>query len=310
MIQMRHNKYTGKGLGLSGLAVAALTLASCVRDELPPCPPLEIRLEVTDKNYINVRAAARMGLEEIRRTDLPFKAYVEDLAYRVTCLETGKVVAEQAPCPVEGEAETLDLTLPEDLPYGTYVLTAWGNLGEETNPEEGLAALELHPGGSESSDAYFTTDTLRYDYGHAAYTCGMERTKGKLIVHVKEMPDEYRFSAKKITEIFTRREAATGYRNPAELSFGTRWAEGGEIRTKTVLGPSTDEKASALDFRFYVGETDEGNDNWIAPEQVSVTMRRNELTVLRYEYDPCCCRFKIYILVNDNWETLHTMEVE
>ena len=41
-----------------------------------------------------------------------------------------------------------------------------------------------------------------------------------------------------------------------------------------------------------------------------MTMSRNELTILRYEYDPCCCRFKIFILINDNWETLHIMDVE
>lgn len=39
-------------------------------------------------------------------------------------------------------------------------------------------------------------------------------------------------------------------------------------------------------------------------------MRRNELTVLRYIYDPCCCRFAIYVLINDNWELLHALEID
>ena len=44
---------------LGGLAMALL--CGCIRDELEPCPPLRLSLEVADKNYVNSAAAARLG---------------------------------------------------------------------------------------------------------------------------------------------------------------------------------------------------------------------------------------------------------
>ena len=87
---------------LGGLAMALL--CGCIRNELEPCPPLRLSLEVADKNYVNSAAAARLGYEEERPEDLPFREYVSDLAYRVSDLETGRVVAERALSPVEGDA--------------------------------------------------------------------------------------------------------------------------------------------------------------------------------------------------------------
>jgi len=79
---------------------------------------------------------------------------------------------------------------------------------------------------------------------------------------------------------------------------------------KSLLAPSRKRGASQVDLRYHVGDRPSEGGNWIAPEPVCVTMSRNELTILRYEYDPCCCRFNIFILINDNWETLHIMDVE
>ena len=143
---------------LGGLAMALL--CGCIRDELEPCPPLRLSLEVADKNYVNSAAAARLGYEEERPEDLPFREYVSDLAYRVSDLETGRVVAERMLSPVEGDAGSVEVPLPADLPYGAYVLTAWGNLGDTAAFDSDLALLGLHPGGAEGSDAYFTRDTL------------------------------------------------------------------------------------------------------------------------------------------------------
>ena len=56
---------------LGGLAMALL--CGCIRDELEPCPPLRLSLEVADKNYVNSAAAARLGYEEERPEDLPFR---------------------------------------------------------------------------------------------------------------------------------------------------------------------------------------------------------------------------------------------
>lgn len=171
---------------LGGLAMALL--CGCIRDELEPCPPLRLSLEVADKNYVNSAAAARLGYEEERPEDLPFREYVSDLAYRVSDLETGRVVAERALSPVEGDAGSVEVPLPADLPYGSYVLTAWGNLGDTAAFDSDLASLGLHPGGAEGSDAYFTRDTLVYALDSERFSCGMRRLKGKLILLPRGCP--------------------------------------------------------------------------------------------------------------------------
>ena len=169
-------------------------LCGCIRDELEPCPPLRLSLEVADKNYVNSAAAARLGYEEERPEDLPFREYVSDLAYRVSDLETGRVVAERTLSPVEGDAGSVEVPLPADLPYGSYVLTAWGNLGDTAAFDSDLASLGLHPGGAEGSDAYFTRDTLVYALDSERFSCGMRRLKGKLILATERMPEAYALS--------------------------------------------------------------------------------------------------------------------
>ena len=39
-------------------ALSAILLSSCIRDEILPCPPLQVNIAVKDKNYFNIRATA------------------------------------------------------------------------------------------------------------------------------------------------------------------------------------------------------------------------------------------------------------
>ncbi len=206
---------------LGGLAMALL--CGCIRDELEPCPPLRLSLEVADKNYVNSAAAARLGYEEERPEDLPFREYVSDLAYRMSDLETGRVVAERALSSVEGDAGSVEVPLPADLPYGSYVLTAWGNLGDTAAFDSDLASLGLHPGGAEGSDAYFTRDTLVYALDSERFSCGMRRLKGKLILATERMPEAYAFSEWKVSDIMGRFSTEGGYCEPTTLAFDRSW---------------------------------------------------------------------------------------
>lgn len=292
-----------------GLMWLGLT-TSCIRDELAPCPPLQISLEVTDKNYRNIRGASRLGLEEMRSETLPFKAYVHNLSYRLTSIDSGEEVLVRTLSPVEGEAGQIQLTLPDDLPYGRYLFSAWGNVTEQNKPAEEEMATELHPGGEAGADLYYTVDTLTYALGSEQYTCGMKRLKGKLIVEVKNLPDSYRYAYNSVSDIQTHWSWSEGYSHPEEMCFREAWTQPGDQIYKRLMAPSEAEAASVVKVHFTEQPESADSGNWLAPEPVSVTLRRNELTVLRYDYDRCCCCFKVYILVNDNWETLHSMEID
>ena len=72
-----------------------------------------------------------------------------------------------------------------------------------------------------------------------------------------------------------------------DVAFDRSWErEEPAMVAKSLLAPSRKRGASQVDLRYHVGDRPSEGGNWIAPEPVCVTMSRNELTILRYEYDP------------------------
>ena len=86
MNHLRKRKYMSKLIGyLIGICVVC---SSCLRDDIPPCPPLQITLEVKDKNYFNIAEVERRGLAERVDENLPFREYVSTLFYALYDAET------------------------------------------------------------------------------------------------------------------------------------------------------------------------------------------------------------------------------
>ena len=221
---------------LGGLAMALL--CGCIRDELEPCPPLRLSLEVADKNYVNSAAAARLGLRGGASGGSSLQG---------VCVGLGLSGERFGDGPCRGRARAVTRgrrrgkrggALPADLPYGSYVLTAWGNLGDTAAFDSDLASLGLHPGGAEGSDAYFTRDTLVYALDSERFSCGMRRLKGKLILATERMPEAYAFSEWKVSDIMSRFSAEGGYREPTTLAFDRSWErEEPAMVAKSLLAP-------------------------------------------------------------------------
>ena len=291
------------------LALLLLNLSSCIHEELPPCPQLQVTLEVEDKNYRNINSAVHFGFEEWRSEELPFGDYVGTLTYRLHNVETGEEVLAAPVTSVEGDKQKFALPIPENISFGTYVLTAYGNLIDSNILAQEYKGAELHPDNLPGEDLYLAHDTLVYDQLTYDYTVGMKRVKGKLIIHVEGMPAQYLASSKTITQLSGYVDSHFNYHRPLDMRIDTTWKAPGEILTKTILAPSLEHDLSVLTLRFFEGNQCNESAFWISPEAVAMTMRRNELTIMRYVYDKSCCCFKIYILVNDHWEMLHSMEI-
>ncbi len=288
--------------------VAVVSMYSCIKDEtLYPCPLLSIDIEVEDKNYSNVDKV--WGLEERRDENLPFREYIPTLYCRLSRLDAGKtaeVVWERKLGGVEGDDKVLNFTFPEEYPFGTYVLTSWGGLEDLSPLDEQRTSIRLHRNGTEGRDLYFSQDTITFGYTFKGYTVGMKRIKGKLIVESKNLPSN-------VTRTFESAQGVAGRMNTKmEYDAATTVKGWKKIDThesfvaNTLLAPSLKERGTAFALKYCDTESD---DTILAPTKVGITMERNRLSVLRYEYQGNN-EFAIYVLIDDNWEIVHGMDIE
>lgn len=331
--------------------LSLIMLSSCIRDEILPCPPLQVNISVKDKNYFNIESAVKWGYDVKKDETLPFKDYVSTLYYRLDRLETGEMMVEQKLFTVTSGDKEVGVTFPEDIPFGTYVMTTWGNMQSEVPLGDDATSSDLHLYNAQGNDIYLSSDTFVYDEDQYLYTVELERVKGKLLIKAENLPDEIRFSTKDITNVYAYVKADFSYSREALVHTDTLWQKPNEILTGTLLCPSTDIDNSTLSINFYEVFPDElraGRSRmWIAPEDINISMKRNTLTILRFIYesggepidppdppdpdpdpdpedpdpeepdpedpDPDGggnSKFKMYVLVNDNWENLHSMEIE
>lgn len=295
---MKFSRLAYPALALSGVLVSF----SCIRDNIPDCPALRVNIVVKDKNYFNVD---KVELEDRLATNLPFKEYVPTLYWVLRDVETGTVMdRSNGLIRVEGDATSVQPDICPCVPHGRYVLTVWGGLESEAQLSENMDKITFHPGNAGGADVYMTNDTLVYDAWRNDYTVEMERTKGKLIIEKLDIPEGIAKSEKRVSGIFSTLQAYKfEYSGNTFVEAVTDIVNRKQTVSKTMLAPSVTKDGTELNISFL-------GDKTIDTRKVNINMRRNELTVLRYVWDTPTQQFKIYVLVNDTWEAVNTMEVE
>mgnify|MGYP000652005599 FL=1 len=302
------------------LPVAVCLLwSSCIRDSIPPCPPLQVTLTVKDKNYFNIDDAVKLGLMERKAENLPFCDYVSTLYYIVHDAE-GKVVAGQKNALVDNDNQTQLITLPESLPYGKYTLTVWGNMKSDEPLGEDATTAEMEAVGAAANDIYLASATFDYRYGNEEHLLAMERTKGDLLIKAEGIPDNIDFSTKDIQDIYNFVDNGFHYSSLTDIHTELDWQEiRSEIKSETLMCPSPSYEGSTLSVMF-IDKSAAGSQGRAAyyptlePQDINITMGRNEITILKYVYvdegGSGEGDFEIYLRVNDNWELLHGMELD
>lgn len=296
-----------------------LLWSSCIRDTVPPCPPLQVTLTVKDKNYFNIDDAVKLGLMERKAENLPFRDYVSTLYYIVHDAE-GKVVAEQKNTLVDNDDQTQLVTLPESLPYGKYTLTVWGNMKSDEPLGEDATTAEMEAVGAAANDIYLASATFDYRYGNEEHLLAMERTKGDLLIKAEGIPDNIDFSTKDIQDIYNFVDNGFQYSTLTDIHTELDWQEiRSEIKSETLMCPSPSYEGSTLSVMF-IDKSAAGTQGratyhpTLEPQDVNITMGRNEITILKYVYvdegGSGEGDFEIYLRVNDNWELLHGMELD
>lgn len=293
------------------LIVWAVALTSCVREAIPPCPPLEIWLDIEDRNYDNIDEVEAAGLDTRRGDNEPFRSFVSTLYYVIEECESHKVVVEQSVIPVTDDAlQVACAGIPEELPFGRYIVTVWGNLPDESTLEQvgGLRASTLHPEQVEGVDLYLACDTLDYDYDHGTHHVGLNRVKGKLLIEVLNLPAEVKWSDKTVGNVAGRIDGRWIYSGATAVKTQYAWNGESRIMTDTYVAPSADATRSTLDVNFY--DQASRTTPVCTPDEVNVPLVRNHITVVRYDYETETGAFETFVLVDSRWESIHDLEVD
>lgn len=285
--------------------VFSTAFTSCIYDDLPTCPSLQINLAVKDKNYSNVD---QVEFEERLPEDMPFKEYIPTLYYRLSRLNddgSKQLIEEKGVFSVEGEEQEYTIPIEGNLPFGKYIITVWGGIPNKDELNEDCTELSFHPDHTQGYDNYLASDTITYDFDHHQFTEEMRRTKGKLIILAEDLPRDIRFSGKTVDGLYGKVNTAFSYSDQTSVTTHQTRRGMDNILTETFLTPSIKKNGSLLDTNFY--DDNDFTHPEITPKDVNITMRRNELTVLKYVYDAQDQQFYIYICVNNNWERIHDM---
>lgn len=302
------------------LAAVAVAAAGCIRDEYLPCPPMTVEISVLDKNWSNIDEVQAAGLAVAVDENLPMREYVQSLTYELRDLSTGKLVSVAPSYSISHDGMTEVLTFPESLPFGRYELTLWGNLDVVTkagSDQEGTASVTLHEdGGDEADQVYHFCGIFDYDYDRADFSAGLQRTVGCLLVDAVNLPAWIDYSEKDIEGVLGTVSKGMEYSDPVSVHTALDWGDNvSSMRTMTCLGPSASEDGTTVQISFRDSDGASGLSGvtraWpdeLVSEPVDITLRRNELTVLKYDYD--VDGLHIYVLVDGEWTRVHDMVID
>ena len=280
-------------------------ISSCIKDDLQSCPPLQIDISVKDKNYFNVD---NVSLESPKSESLAFHEYVPTLYYSLRNEATGEIIEEQEVFNVTDNNPTHSVTFCECLPFGKYVLTVWGGLDNNTSLTDQSLTNILHVNQTEGHHVYLVHDTLVYNMQNTHYNVALERVTGKLLIQIINLPPTVRYADRSVNQIYERVTHQFKYINPITVRKQDSWNTAPNIILSTILAPSTGEHQSNVHLNLYDG-TDQAIPA-LTPKDVKITMKRNELTSLRYVYDEEKEDFNIYVLNNDTWELIYNLDID
>lgn len=287
--------------------LSLIMLSSCIRDEILPCPPLQVMIAIEDKNYDNIDFIEQeTGLDHRIDEDLSFRSYIQKLFYALYDLETGEVVMVRHLHDVEGDAPMATAYLPEDLPFGRYGLVVWGNILREEGilEDNQYGSYDLHQGHVEGYDVYMTADELLYDEQHYEYVVNLKRVKGKLLIQAVNFPPEINWSKKVVSGVTGYVDYDFHYSESESVVTYTEWKERtNSFVSSTYLSPSVTVDGSTVEADLY--DHPEMETPVVHLDAVKAQMKRNEITVLRYVYG--ADDVQIYILLDDGWDAIHNL---
>ncbi|NMA73832.1 MAG: hypothetical protein GX963_06645 [Bacteroidales bacterium] len=279
------------------LILFTLFFTSCIKDSLSECPSLfKVNLFVKDKNYFNSSEIGEPFIDE----NLPFRQYINNIHYRLQNAETGKIVLNSAIIVVTGEAKEMSITI-DDIPEGEYKLTVWGNI-----EGVGTESYILHDNNKEKTDLYMGVVRLNVAKGVAQdKSLGMERTKGKLLLRLKNLPEFINKIEENITSVYGSINNEWLYSNVANVQKVFLRSELPLSRMSTFLAPSIAGEETGLRISLFTKESETS----VFTPSIAISINRNEITAITMDYNAVQSQLEIWLYINNEWTLIEKLDI-
>lgn len=281
------------------LLLITLPFISSCEDGDDYCPThYKVLLYVKDKNYFSPPPTEPKVSES-----LPFKEYVKNIYYTLQEAESNALVQKSGIIDISNTDQEISLTL-EDVPEGKYVLTVWGNIPHISNEP---SIERLHTESIENTDLYIASHLLDFTGGvEKEIKLGMERTKGKLSIHLNNFPAEIQSISEEISSLYQSVSHQLVYSGNTQVRKSFLKNSQTLNHLSTYLAPTIESKKSDLRLSFFSKE----NTLLYSIPPVEINIRRNEVLPLEINYDPDQNAIEIHMFIDGEWELVHYLNLK
>lgn len=188
------------------------------------------------------------------------------------------------------------------MPDGQYLLTVWGNVNESM-----IETLSLHSDNTESTDIYIGAATLNIINGLAQDTVlGMDRTKGKLLVKMNNLPESIIKIDQNISNIYKYINAQRLYRDMADVKSTFRKSTQVLDKISSYLAPTVNGETSKLTISFY---TTENSSPTLTLPSIDLEINRNEITEVTVNYNSTQDEIEIWVYIDSEWTLVKRLNI-
>lgn len=279
------------------MVVLLILTGSCIKDDLSDCPPqYQVQVSVKDKNYFNINE-----FPELSRLDenLPFRTYTGTIYYALRDAVTNALVKESTVDVVNGNDQKHSIVF-DNIPYGDYFLTVWGNLTTE------YPAGVLHQDGKEHTDIYVATRKLSFTDGAQAAELFLERAKGKLLLLCTNFPPTVTQIGQKVDKVYQYVDENFNYSGNASVSKNVPF----QSTLETFMAPTVAGGSSKLNLTFYTNGTRAEAAPMLVLPEMDITFRRNEISAVRVDYNTLDHKWDISLFINGEWTMIHRLDIQ
>ncbi len=276
-----------------------LLLSACVKEAVEKCPTQysSVRVLVQDKNHSNDSTPIS--------EDLPFKAYVGNLCYTLYNAETYEPVKVAPTFGINSEEK--EVTIPfEGVPEGRYLLTLWGNMPSNAGIATHDAPTALHEGSGEQGDVYLASNTLEITSEQKHIFVSMKRTKGKVEIICNNFPDSIAKIEVNILRVFGKVDKDFTYSTETSVTKTFPLSSASNLlemfSAPTFYG---DNGKSEIDLTLFTA-----SNKIVLSTSAAISIRRNELCILRASYDALHdAKIIIEQLIDGQWEGMGNLSI-